>query len=911
MPDDPSILRYLPAPRGSFWAWGDDGQRLAWAGGETIAFRAELLAVVRRLADGGRPLPPFGAVVLLLAATRDGWPAAGPRLVGHAERLVESGGGDTASAVGVTLRAVGHRLASDAAAVVAGLDAVAALPVELRRSPAAKAVLAEVVFERAATAGPAGAAVMAELESGVDPATVEPVPGAVRELVDVIEALRPGLAAVDAERLAVRLRTGLDGPVRPADADVGPTERARQLLAQPSDDPDLSAVTRIARGLLAAVAVPRPVGSPDDRPAGGVADLSNRGPLDRLLLSELAHDDLTLAVRVAVNEALYLQRETPPREPPRRRAILVDTGLRTWGVPRVFATAVALALTATADADGTVAAHRPAAGPGIVPADLTTAAGLLDHLAALDGRAHFGDALPAFVAAAGDAEPFLVTHEDVLDDVDFQRAVRAHGPAAAYAAGVDRDGSFRLWHLSAGGRRLVRSARLDLDALLAPPRRRSSTPVPLVAGEDLPTILSTTPFPLRVPPTSPVRAAVGDGSGGSFAITRDRRLLAGTDPAKAAGQVSDRVPAGRVAHLGYDGDRAAVSAVVLRSRRSPGGPCAVLWSDADGVRTAPVDLPFDPVDVVVRAGTAFVIGRRAAAAVDPCSGEVLATLDTSAMTRFRGRIYIDGGVGRLLAYDGRRLVAEPLPVGTAQVHRVFEWVGADGPLVIGPTGEVTAVGGGMTLERAGVGRPVVVTGVSADGRRLSARAFGPVADFCLELGPGAAWTPLKGRADAWVGQVPPPRTTGFACSLRTRLTGVAVDPSGTLVVVGRRGLLRFRMYAGQLCLWAVSADKVPLTADRVRPFVRTAPPADVGYSLRLATWPDGTRAVLDSRGLLHLRSVDRTVPEVTLVLATDGPVGGWSSDGRVYGPPCFHDGATSYDPTMLEALVRRFTERLR
>ena len=39
------------------------------------------------------------------------------------------------------------------------------------------------------------------------------------------------------------------------------------------------------------------------------------GDFDRLLVSELAHDDLTLSVRIALNEALYLRREAPARDP--------------------------------------------------------------------------------------------------------------------------------------------------------------------------------------------------------------------------------------------------------------------------------------------------------------------------------------------------------------------------------------------------------------------------------------------------------------------------------------------------------------------------------------------------------------------------------------------------------------------
>src|SRR5256885_8519178 len=38
---------------------------------------------------------------------------------------------------------------------------------------------------------------------------------------------------------------------------------------------------------------------------------------------------------------LFRSREAPPQPPPNRRWILLDSGIRLWGVPRVFATAVA------------------------------------------------------------------------------------------------------------------------------------------------------------------------------------------------------------------------------------------------------------------------------------------------------------------------------------------------------------------------------------------------------------------------------------------------------------------------------------------------------------------------------------------------------------------------------------------
>lgn len=141
----------------------------------------------------------------------------------------------------------------------------------------------------------------------------------------VADAFLRGLAKVDAERLLLRFKVGLDVLPGPAPDDLMPPARARALITSLLDDEELGGLARAARRLIGAVHLPHHVSEQQDLPLGGVSDLANRGDLDRLLLSELAHDDLTLAVRVAIKEALYLRRESPPRIPPSGRALLIDT----------------------------------------------------------------------------------------------------------------------------------------------------------------------------------------------------------------------------------------------------------------------------------------------------------------------------------------------------------------------------------------------------------------------------------------------------------------------------------------------------------------------------------------------------------------------------------------------------------
>src|SRR6185436_6794322 len=256
-----------------------------------------------------------------------------------------------------------------------------------------------------------------------------------RQAASELGALEAGLAHLDPEQLALRRRTGLDRLVEPADLKLPLAERVHQLVFQLRDDTELSGLARLAQNLMAAVNVPRRLASPEDLALGGISDLTNRGPIDRLLVSELAHDDLTLAVRIALNEALYIRREAPARDPRQRRVILVDSGIRTWGVSRVFATAAALALAATTTPGAQLAVFR-ADGDAVIPLDFATKSGLIEHLEALTPHPHPGASLGHLAKELAEedlsTDLIIITHEDALDDPEFGRCLSDELAAACY-----------------------------------------------------------------------------------------------------------------------------------------------------------------------------------------------------------------------------------------------------------------------------------------------------------------------------------------------------------------------------------------------------------------------------------------------------------------------------------------------
>jgi hypothetical protein len=144
--------------------------------------------------------------------------------------------------------------------------------------------------------------------------------------------------------------------------------------------------------------------------------------------------------------------------------------------------------------------------------------------------------------------------------------------------------------------------------------------------------------------------------------------------------------------------------------------------------------------------------------------------------------------------------------------------------------------------------------------------------------------------------------------LRHRFKEIGLSRQGRLVLVSLSRTaweLRFMPREAALCLEHVHQEP----SQHRRPFERAAD-AGVRYKLKTATWNDGSRAWLDFRGLLHLQSADRSLPEVTLILG-ERYVPGWSSTGDTWGGEYFFGQRGTIDPgTAYRTLIEPFIARL-
>ncbi|HEV3342119.1 MAG TPA: hypothetical protein VG125_17260, partial [Pirellulales bacterium] len=687
------------------------------------------------------------------------------------------------------------------------------------------------------------------------------------------------------------------------------------------DDPELSGLGRLAHDLMAAVQVPRGVCEPEDLQLGGVSDIANRGPLDRLLISELAHDDLTLAVRVAAGEALYLRREAPPRTPVRQRHLLVDCGIRLWGVPRVFAAAAGLALAATADHPTQVAAWR-ATADGIEPIEFSSREGLIHLLEQLEASSHPAVALGRFFEtvdrASTDADAILITHEDVLADGAFIRMTADHAERPFYVVTVDRGGHFRLVARSNRGSKTIREAQFDLKSLLAPANRPAAPLIRQDAGSDLPVILSVKPFPLLLPHQVNLERMAYHPRYGAVTVTHDGRLMHWRHPGQGATEIAASVPSGQVRHISIDDE----GVLRLIAGNSPSAPPGLLWVNLDSLECGQVTL--DPkVDrsssVVFYQSALFFISNSAIRVVND-QGEL--SPQCVPTPRYKGGRFFS--LGRqswyALSFDGQTPQLTRLPlhksVNPSSVVAMFDMRGHDGPWAITNEGRVVRATSGVMLWHGWLGAKVELVKVSDCGRHL---IVGVVAGQQTEhqhlsLDPSRSSVCKSCGKNAALALLAAPELYRLlrSGSLRNRFQQIGVDGDRRLTLVARKDHA-IRIGAGGRNAAPVVETASGTGLSNVQSFQPAPVLPNVRYAMRVARWPDGSRAWLDSRGLLHLRSSDRGLAELTVVLVQSGEVAAWASDGRIWGAT-FYTGMTEETTCPGEGLLAEidaFVTRLR
>lgn len=879
---------FVPSPS-SPWQWTKDGNVIVWYDGSTVAFREEIESILGELAVDG--FPSFGGILLMLAALKGKTPEGswmlGPAVLEEVTSVEDLGG--LRRRMSVRIETALDELADVVATL--SLQDIPAL-----REPKGKAALVDALFAgEPRVCNPDDASeLLRDLESGALEGTgwMRPSWRSASRLLNDVEALGRGWNRFDARAFTLRLQTGLDElPIEPELDDIAAALKARRLLSELEGDEQFAGLAKLTRDLMAAVYLRHHVLPRDEAPSGGLADISNRGALDRLLLSELAHDDLTLAVRVALNEALYVKREPPGERPEGRFSVLLDTGIRLWGVPRVFATAVALALVAVQSRKRDVAIYRTR-GARVERIDLFTREGLTEHLGVLGTEIHPGHALAEFLSKHkrdGADESVVITEWDAVSDPEFRACLRAQSLDRLYLAAVNRSGRFRLLEYPALDAKPLSDAKLDLSTILPSERSASESVRDPNHDPELPVILAVRPFPFLFPVRGRVQHIVNNASGDGACAMRDGRLMIWSGRKHGAKQHTAALPKGKTVLLERTPTEIVLVKVVARRVR-------VVTVAGDGeVSTVERAIRSDLLGARYESGAVVLIFAHSVEAVDPRTGELLSELDTGELLWARGR-YFAGNGWHVLGWDGASVSLVRVPVvgvPPEDVIQVFDSVAHEGPLVLARSHGVRKATGELLLS----GDVSYVEGISKDGSRVLANATdGSFACFDLEKlqvkkSPVAPVRWLDARA-VYV----PTR------SLRRRFTHVSARWDGRLELRTPKGQwLGMHVPEGRAIHLNPRDDG---GGGRTVAFAPQPTKTRFGCELAAAEWDDGTRAFWDNRGLLHLKSSDPDIDEVSLVVG-EWEIAAWCSDGTCCGPEFFTGRVDTETPDgMLEKIAR-------
>jgi|GEM_PF-4766913 len=952
-------LNYFnPSPH-NFWSWSSEFDAIEAVDGRCIWFYEELDRAIELLADHG--LPPFPAIVILGMIARLGGSDLDGQIGWMSDLLDNSGDCRPPGNWRPELRFI----LANVGAALGNFDDKQRAVISLTRQICGKANPCKSLANSASIRKVLAAGEVEQfIRSIADGSTrTDDSRSAAEELVGAILVLINRLRERSANEIAHLIRTGIDDVPESPDIDEpeAPEPTSGEFLRDLSEDNDhrLASLGQLALQLQAAISLPLPPSDVEELPLGGFSDLSNRGPLDRLLISELAHDDDVLLTRLAMGEALYLRRETPPSPPQLGWTVLIDNGMRLWGAGKLFGFGVALAVRGWCE-------DRPDLGPMprfVHPSrtDLedalqsAPAAGQTVELA--DFEIHDRDALMAAISEQttslspadlvddlfelGSQERdvcdriMIIAHPTSFTDPLFVEALEPFLDESPILAAVTR-GGYQLIRATRGGRENIGGALVDFSTLL---RTSQKAPRRTPTDSTFPAILSIFPMPLRVsvqPQNKQATSAEAFSADcGVIAVSSRGDLLHWDAHGLGARVICSGMPSKACvfSEIGVDGGLCVVLLFVAREE--------LVLVSAPISRAGVDEVPDKLVTklgisraeycgaILLPAGIVILCETRTLV-VDPISGETLSATGPQHFDQLVSRYLYDSQTWWQVTIDGENhpvfhdccadidvsdvlaIVDYPSTNLTARVYVLTK----SGQLSYAPgdgLADAFTRGTKPIVEKHHKGPPINgkhVIKVGSGAHSLSAK---PVH---FEIGRGEKLSDFvfnfqslgKDPKSKIAPPVPDDFLTKSCPTVRHRFNLIGTDGNRLFLETPRNKIWEVTASPhGGISLTMIHRSDLSIGSEDWARLEDIEGPPGTKYVLRRAMWVSGETAFIDSRGMLHLMFADPAEPEVTLTIC-DKTLGGWTSEGFSFGNPFFGSEPTIKSTEGL-AMVRRFATR--
>lgn len=324
------VVKYLQSYKDYFWQYENAGTVIAIPEGKTIGYSGLILSeIVPLLAPQG--LPRFGALLLAMVATNP----HGSETVDHILSIL--------------------KVAEDNDRFKEGIEFAKLLtqvPIEYKKGRLRTELLRGIFYNSHNSNSKAKSLeIQTELEKQSD---ISQYPGILTKeslpiMTSYLDFKSLGLIGRElqsVEAILERLANLPDTGNAFDEIDFQEQNTTKEgLIENLIKDQNTFHVGSLVSRLMSGLNIPFHSSLPSEQPLGGVADITNKGSFDKLLISEFAFDDVILMSRLANNESLYKHREVPPSDNNYNRVIIIDVTLKNWGTIRTISFASMLAIT--------------------------------------------------------------------------------------------------------------------------------------------------------------------------------------------------------------------------------------------------------------------------------------------------------------------------------------------------------------------------------------------------------------------------------------------------------------------------------------------------------------------------------------------------------------------------------------
>ncbi len=457
---------YFQSYEDYFWQWETDSDvpdasgvaaqnLLSVPGYGAIAYRPLVEEILKALQPQG--LPPFGALLLVLMATQESFTLAEAALsiIEQSPQLAKNGAHHSFPVVKILLRKIN------------------ALERQYKKGQN-RLLLLQVLFKDIHNLHSAGSADMLLRKLEKRPYKLSAC-AAKEPLADIViyNELRCLNFVANRFPTTLSIKEAMKGFLAEPDLEEEIIEEAigiaeeKDFVQQLEEEPKTFHIGSLIKRIWSGLKIPMRHLSPGEQPIGGISDMTNKGDLPRMLLSEFANEDEVFLSRIANSEALYIQREIPPEENIFERVILIDGSLKNWGTPKILAFAVALAIVKHPKANTSCRVFvLGATFREIMVSTIDEVISSLTELSPVLDTAH---AAAAFFEAHKDQEleAFLVTHEDCLKSEAMLKTVQEHREQLKYIVATTLEGEVNIFKHHNGTKKHVQKIVLPLEELWA------------------------------------------------------------------------------------------------------------------------------------------------------------------------------------------------------------------------------------------------------------------------------------------------------------------------------------------------------------------------------------------------------------------------------------------------------------